>query len=148
MNYGLLQYYNDELLCWRRTLELYSKESGEILRIITISVDTFSSLLNKKTGQDYVDMFLAIETQYEFLTSKIIRQQERLERIDWFAASSVEQSICHLQDSLRTRIYNAERKYIRMKYASSIFLSTFFNNTLHESTEGGTRTRMSCDTRP
>lgn len=126
MIYGQYQYYQDELSRWGQIIAFHKDELREAVRQINVlQKQQVISSANEKTCDAFTDRFIVQEQQFDHITNQIISQQQRLERNGPYPGKPVESPVPQLQDSLRSKIKNAEWSFIRTKYTCSIFLSSF-----------------------
>lgn len=126
MIYGQHQYYQDELSRWCQIIAFHKDELRESVRQINVLVEQrIISSANQKESDAFTDRLMVQEQQFDHITNQIISQQQRLERNGPYPGKPVESPVSLLQDSLRSKMKNAESSFIRTKYTCSIFLSSF-----------------------
>lgn len=129
MIYGQLQFYNDELNSWQRTVEFHKQRLREAVANIgnalqrTVSASAFS-----KEGGMFTDQLLVQDQQFDHLIHQIVSQRQRLERMAISDDNSIDTSIVVHQDTVRTKMKTSERDFINTKYACSIYLSSLIND--------------------
>ena len=130
MVYNLFQYYKDELTGWNSTLETYNQQSGEFVRKISVGTKQQIKAGPDKESETFIDRFMAQEQNFGQITNLITSQQQRLDRSVTIPVKPIEDSICDQQDLLRTRMHAAEKNFVRIKYACSVFMSSFLNGNV------------------
>ena len=126
MTYGLFQYYTDELMAWNKTAEFHREESREIVSKIGAMRDQSGSEKSQKGGNEFIDQLTVQQQVLNNIAQMITTQQQRLGKTP--SQKAIEVSVCQQQDTLRGKMYNAERNFIRTKYNCYIFLSSFVSD--------------------
>lgn len=130
MIYGQFQYFNDELSGWSRIVAVHKEGLRESVRQIGLLLSQqITSSANRKESNSFTDQLMVQEQQFDHLAHQIVSQQQRLERSASHShGKAVAHFICQQQDTLRLKMQNAERCFIRTKYSCSAFLSSFFGH--------------------
>ena len=129
MIYGPHQYYHDELDRWSLAIAFHKDELREAVRQLGVLLEKqITSSVNVKESGAFTDRLMAQEQQFDHITNQIISQQQRLEQTASFPVNPVESPVTHQQDSLRSKMKNAEWNFVRIKYACSTFLSSFLSD--------------------
>lgn len=122
MIYGLGKFYNDELIEWNRSVIFHKDESGALIRKIAVVLkEQLLSVANQKESNSYIDQMMVQQQEFDHVSNRILSQQQRLERSASLLDQQIELTI--QQDSLRSRLQNLERNFLRSKYAGYNFLS-------------------------
>jgi hypothetical protein len=131
MIYGQYQYYQDELNRWGQIIAFHKDELRETVRQINMLLrQRIISSANEKECDAFTGHFVVQEQQFDHLTNQIISQQQRLERNGPYRGKPVKSPMPQLQNSLRSKMKNAEWSFIRAKYTCSIFLLSFLCDSL------------------
>jgi hypothetical protein len=141
MLYGQFQYYSDELSGWSRVIAMHKESLRESVRQLSVILlqsllpsantgdsNTAAPGISEKESNAFTDQLMVHEQQFDHIAHQIISQRQRLERTSLYPGSPVECPVCQQQDSLRIKMQNTERNFIRIKYTCSIFLSSFLGS--------------------
>lgn len=129
MIYGQFQYYNDELNGWNKSLTFHKEQLRESVRQIGVLLDLqIITAADEKLSEEFTDQLMVQEQQFDHIAHQLISQQQRLDPTVFYAGKAIDDPISQHQDSLRSKIRNAERNFLRIKYSCAIFLSSFLGN--------------------
>ena len=124
---GLFQYYTEELAAWSKAAEFHQGESREISTRIGVMHDQLPhSEKDQKDGDEFIDQLAVQQQVLNSIVQMISAQEQRLNKTP--SPKTIEVAVCQQQDTLRGKMYNAERNFIRTKYNCYSFLSSFLTD--------------------
>lgn len=128
MNYGITEHYTEELADWDRILVFHKLESnGFERRLAAVLKDNKRDGLDKE-GVALLDLFIVQHQRFDFLHKQVESQQHRLTHNVPSDKKAIENPITNEQNSLRSRMQNIEREFVRTKYNGYLFLSSILTD--------------------
>ena len=126
MIYGQLQYYNDELKAWCRTIDFYKRELQEVLMHLNVVLNfPLVSLPDLKAGNTLSDQLMVQEQRFDHIRQHIDQQNRRLEHAVAIP-DKLEPSVVAFQDSCRGKMKTYEATFVKTRHDCFVFLSCFF----------------------